>query len=144
MNFVRKTCSLFISLIGLFGLGCPTTPHPAARITPLILTNEAPLEVSALPPLDGSTNRSAISSVSDSNSVPTIIERTTNPVVPSSGWISWPRWAEANGLGTPRLTRRSPGLDYSLETKGGILLVKMGPRQAFWNGLILVFVFFPS
>lgn len=50
-------------------------------------------------------------------------------------WIPLARWAAARGLATPRCLAVSPVTTYAVTASGGVLVVQIGIRSAFWDGL---------
>src|SRR5204862_3451569 len=45
------------------------------------------------------------------------------------------RWCKTEGLGTPSLITMTPLPSFSLRTPGGSLIIRMGSRIAYWEGM---------
>jgi N-acetylmuramoyl-L-alanine amidase len=54
---------------------------------------------------------------------------------PAETWIALDRWCKSQGLAAPNLITMTPLPSYSLRTPGGGLILRMGSRIAYWDGM---------
>jgi len=52
-----------------------------------------------------------------------------------ASYVSLARWARESGLGTLQCLATAPPATFALTTPGGVLLVQIGSRVAFWDGV---------
>jgi len=58
-------------------------------------------------------------------------------------WVSFNRWCQANGIGSPVMMSSSPVLTYSLSTTNGSFVFRPGSRVGHWEGKELRLGFAP-
>src|SRR5262245_18247206 len=68
------------------------------------------------------------------SSMPPKVARATEP---AETWVPLNRWCKSQGLAAPSLITMTPLPSYSLRTPGGGLILRMGSRIAYWDGMDL-------
>src|SRR5437868_12240516 len=54
---------------------------------------------------------------------------------PAETWVALKRWCKMHGLAMPSLITMTPLPSFSLRTPGGSLILRMGSRIAYWDGM---------
>lgn len=108
--------------------GCTTVPRDTGKGHPLDWSAEAAARhvATAPTPLPPPTPAPVV--------VPPQPASAPAPVVEAT-WASLTRWARERGLLAPRCLAVSPVVTYGLTAPGGVLLVQIGSRSAWWDGV---------
>lgn len=67
-----------------------------------------------------------------------------SPQLPETAWLSLNRWREERGLGALRRLPVNPQERFALDTTNGALVVSVGSRTAYWDGVDLRLGFAPQ
>src|SRR5689334_22267527 len=69
--------------------------------------------------------------------VPVGSPKATSAHEPAETWVALNRWCRNHGLAVPALLTMSPLPTFALKTASGSLILRMGSRIAYWEGMDL-------
>ena len=77
------------------------------------------------------------------NSLPHVVHQTA-PAEPLTAWIALNRWTVRHNLIAPQLLSITPSMTYTVSSPKGAMVLAIGSRAAYWNGVEMMLGFAPE